>query len=311
MRQHILVGVISGLMAFQVSQNAFAVNGAQNGVSSTAAATERSNGVNGANGAAAVGAVTTNGVKSGDIAPVATTTSASVNSVDMANERDKLSYVLGADIGQNFKHHQIDLNTSALIKGIQDGFAGSALLVSREEMERTLQAFQKQFHEGQAKKMKEMAEENKKSGEAFMAENKGKSGVVALPSGLQYKVITAGTGPKPTVNDRVTVEYTGKLVNGKIFDSTERMGRPVTFKVSDVIPGWTEVLQLMNEGSVWEVYIPSNLAYGEEGVGGVIGPNETLIFNINLLSVKKSDTQSHQQNKAPAERERRSSKTAT
>jgi FKBP-type peptidyl-prolyl cis-trans isomerase FklB len=134
------------------------------------------------------------------------------------------------------------------------------------------------------------AEENKAKGEAFLTQNKAREGVVTLPSGLQYKVLEKGDGAKPTKDDTVTVDYTGQLVDGQVFDSTEKTGKPATFKVSQVIPGWTEALQLMPAGSTWELYIPASLAYGPRGVGGPIGPNETLIFKVHLLSVKKSDT---------------------
>lgn len=126
----------------------------------------------------------------------------------------------------------------------------------------------------------------KKQGEAFMQTNKDKKGVVTLPSGLQYKVITPGTGKKPGTSDTVTVDYEGKLIDGKIFDSSYQRGQPATFPVNGVIPGWTEALQLMNEGSTWMLYIPANLAYGEAGAGGLIGPNETLVFKVHLISVK-------------------------
>nr|8BK5_A Chain A, Peptidyl-prolyl cis-trans isomerase [Legionella pneumophila] len=131
------------------------------------------------------------------------------------------------------------------------------------------------------------ADENKVKGEAFLTENKNKPGVVVLPSGLQYKVINSGNGVKPGKSDTVTVEYTGRLIDGTVFDSTEKTGKPATFQVSQVIPGWTEALQLMPAGSTWEIYVPSGLAYGPRSVGGPIGPNETLIFKIHLISVKK------------------------
>lgn len=126
----------------------------------------------------------------------------------------------------------------------------------------------------------------KKQGDAFLLANKDKKGVVTLPSGLQYEVITEGKGKKPTKNDVVTVDYEGKLVNGQVFDSSYKRGQPASFPVGGVIPGWTEALQLMNEGSTWMLYIPSTLAYGEAGAGGAIGPNETLVFKVHLISVK-------------------------
>lgn len=126
----------------------------------------------------------------------------------------------------------------------------------------------------------------KKQGEAFLLKNKSKKGVITLPSGLQYEVITQGTGKKPGNNDMVTVDYEGKLLNNQVFDSSYKRGQPAVFPVNGVIPGWTEALQLMNEGSTWILYIPSTLAYGEAGAGGLIGPNETLVFKVHLISVK-------------------------
>lgn len=131
------------------------------------------------------------------------------------------------------------------------------------------------------------ASTNQSKGDTFLTQNKSKPGVVVLPSGLQYKVIKQGNGEKPTANDTVTVNYAGKLINGKEFDSSYKRGEPATFPVNGVIPGWTEALQLMKVGSVWELYIPSNLAYGSQGAGSDIGPNETLIFKVELLGVKK------------------------
>jgi FKBP-type peptidyl-prolyl cis-trans isomerase FklB len=131
------------------------------------------------------------------------------------------------------------------------------------------------------------ADSNKAAGEKFLATNKAKEGVVTLPSGLQYKVITEGKGEKPSAQDTVTVNYEGKLLDGTVFDSSYQRGQPATFQVSDVIPGWVEALQLMKTGSTWEIYIPSQLAYGEQGAGQTIGPNQTLIFKVELLGIKK------------------------
>ncbi|TAL61510.1 MAG: FKBP-type peptidyl-prolyl cis-trans isomerase, partial [Legionella sp.] len=149
--------------------------------------------------------------------------------------------------------------------------------------------FQKDLMAKRTSEFNKKSEENKTKGETFMSANKSKEGVVALPSGLQYKIIETGTGAKPGKSDTVTVEYTGHLIDGTVFDSTDKTGKPATFQVSQVIPGWTEALQLMPAGSTWEIYVPSNLAYGPRSVGGPIGPNETLIFKIHLISVKKTD----------------------
>lgn len=133
----------------------------------------------------------------------------------------------------------------------------------------------------------DIAEQNKQAGTAFLTANKNQSGVVTLPSGLQYKIIDAGTGPKPGKNDVVTVDYEGKHLDGKIFDSSYQRGQPATFPVSGVIPGWQEALQMMNTGATWELYIPADLAYGERGAAGAIGPNETLVFKVHLISIQQ------------------------
>lgn len=205
----------------------------------------------------------------------------------LKNDVDKLSYSIGSDLGKNFKRQGIDVNPEVMAKGIQDGMGGGSLLLTDQQMKDVLNKFQKDLMAKRTADFSKKAEENKVKGEAFLTQNKSKTGVVALPDGLQYKVITSGTGAKPTKEDTVTVEYTGKLISGEVFDSTEKSGKPATFKLSQVIPGWTEALQLMPAGSTWEVYVPANLAYGSRSVGGPIGPNETLIFNIHLISVKK------------------------
>lgn len=205
----------------------------------------------------------------------------------LTTDMDKLSYSIGSDLGKNFKRQGIEVNPEIMAKGIKDGMAGGTLLLTEQQMKDVLTKFQKDIMAKRTAEMTQKAEENKAKGEAFLAQNKSKQGVVALPDGLQYKIIKSGTGAKPGKEDTVTVEYTGRLISGEVFDSTEKTGKPATFKLSQVIPGWTEALQLMPEGSTWEVYVPANLAYGSRSVGGPIGPNETLIFNIHLISVKK------------------------
>ncbi|MDI9817792.1 MULTISPECIES: FKBP-type peptidyl-prolyl cis-trans isomerase [unclassified Legionella] len=215
-------------------------------------------------------------------APAASATS-------LPSDMDKLSYSIGADLGKNFKKQGIEINPSAMAKGLQDGMGGGQLLLTEQQMKDVLNKFQRDLMTKRNAEFTKKAEENKAKGDAFLNQNKAKEGVVSLPSGLQYKIIEQGSGAKPSKDDTVTVEYTGKLIDGQIFDSTERTGKPATFKVSQVIPGWTEALQLMPTGSTWEVYVPANLAYGPRSVGGPIGPNETLIFKIHLISVNKSD----------------------
>lgn len=216
------------------------------------------------------------------------TAMAANDATSLPTDKDKLSYSIGVDLGKNFKKQSIDINPDALAKGMQDGIAGTQLVLTEQQMKDVLNKFQKDLMAKRTSEFNKKSDENKSKGDAFLAENKNKAGVVALPSGLQYKIVNTGTGAKPGKTDTVTVEYTGRLIDGTVFDSTEKTGKPATFQVSQVIPGWTEALQLMPAGSTWEIYVPANLAYGPRSVGGPIGPNETLIFNIHLISVKKS-----------------------
>ncbi len=219
---------------------------------------------------------------------VMSTAVAASDATSLTTDKDKLSYSIGADLGKNFKAQGIDISPEALTKGIQDGISGSPLALTEEQMKDVLNKFQKDLMAKRTAEFNKKSEENKTKGETFLKDNKAKTGVVVLPSGLQYKILETGTGAKPTKDDTVTVEYTGHLIDGTVFDSTDKSGKPATFQVSQVIPGWTEALQLMPSGSTWEIYVPSNLAYGPRSVGGPIGPNETLIFKIHLISVKKS-----------------------
>ncbi|MDO5157580.1 macrophage infectivity potentiator Mip [Legionella pneumophila] len=216
------------------------------------------------------------------------TAMAATDATSLATDKDKLSYSIGADLGKNFKNQGIDVNSEAMAKGMQDAMSGAQLALTEQQMKDVLNKFQKDLMAKRTAEFNKKADENKVKGEAFLTENKNKPGVVVLPSGLQYKVINSGNGVKPGKSDTVTVEYTGRLIDGTVFDSTEKTGKPATFQVSQVIPGWTEALQLMPAGSTWEIYVPSGLAYGPRSVGGPIGPNETLIFKIHLISVKKS-----------------------
>lgn len=206
----------------------------------------------------------------------------------LTSDLDKLSYSIGADLGKNFKKQGIEVSPAAMMKGLEAGYSGTALQLTDDQMKEVLTKFQKELIAKRTAALNQKGDENKAKGDAFMAQNKAKEGVVALPSGLQYKIVEAGKGAKPGKEDTVTVDYTGTLINGQVFDSSEKTGKPATFKVSQVIPGWTEALQLMPEGSTWEVYVPSDLAYGNRSMGGPIGPNETLIFKIHLISVAKS-----------------------
>jgi FKBP-type peptidyl-prolyl cis-trans isomerase FklB len=191
------------------------------------------------------------------------------------------------DIGNNLKRQSIDVDADILTRGIKDSISGEKPLLTEQEIQETMAAFQKEAMAKQAELAKKLGEKNKREGEAFLAKNKGKEGVKTLPSGLQVLVIKAGTGKKPNINDSVTTHYRGTLIDGTEFDSSYRRGQPVTFPVSGVIAGWTEALQLMEEGAKWQLFIPPNLAYGEQGKGGVIGPNAALIFEIELISIQE------------------------
>jgi FKBP-type peptidyl-prolyl cis-trans isomerase FklB len=212
---------------------------------------------------------------------------AMAQTMTLDTDQQKVSYSIGVDLGRNIKKQNLDLDVAAISKGLQDGYTGGATLLSDEKMKEVLMNFQKDFVAKRTAEMNQLAQKNQDMGKTFLENNKKQPGVVTLPDGLQYKIITAGTGQKPGPNDTVTVNYTGKLINGQVFDSSDKQGHPISFQVNQVIKGWTEVLQLMPAGSTWEVYIPSDLAYGAQSVGPMIGPNETLIFNIQLISIQK------------------------
>jgi FKBP-type peptidyl-prolyl cis-trans isomerase FklB len=215
--------------------------------------------------------------------------SAQVGAEDQAvlkTQKDKTSYALGADLARNLKRQSVDIDPDIVMRGMKDALSGGKTLMSDDEIRETLTAIRQQVMANQAKEMKEIAEKNKKEGEAFLKANKKKDGVKTLPSGLQYKVITAGTGKSPKPTDTVTVNYRGTLIDGTEFDSSYKHGQPATFQVDKVIRGWQEALPLMKEGAKWQLFIPPDLAYGERGAGTVIGPNSTLIFEVELIAVK-------------------------
>jgi FKBP-type peptidyl-prolyl cis-trans isomerase FklB len=205
----------------------------------------------------------------------------------LKTEKDKVSYVIGLNLGADMKRRSVeDLNFDMLIQGIRDAYSGGKQLLTEDEQNQIWAAFQKSLAEKQKVNKMKTAEDNKKKGDTFLAENKTKEGVVTTASGLQYKVIRPGKGPKPKLEDTVTTHYRGTLLDGTEFDSSYRRNEPVSFKLSGVIPGWTEALQLMDTGSKWQLFIPADLAYGPNGAGGLIGPNETLIFEVELLSIQ-------------------------
>jgi FKBP-type peptidyl-prolyl cis-trans isomerase FklB len=214
-----------------------------------------------------------------------------VKKIKFKDQREKLSYSIGLDIGRNLKKQEIDVDTKLLLKGLTDGLSGTTPSLTEEEIKEVFTTFQKDMETKQNEKKLKLAEKNKTEGEAFLAANKTKEGVITLPSGLQYKELTPGTGPSPTAADTVTVNYRGTLVDGTEFDSSYKRGEPLKIGVSGVIPAWTEALQLMKVGAKWQLFIPANLAYGVQGAGPVIGPNAVLIFEVELLGIEpKTDT---------------------
>lgn len=205
----------------------------------------------------------------------------------LKTQKEKFSYALGMNIGNSMKRQAVDIDPTILARGMRDALAGRKPLMTEEEARAAVMQVQGEVRQKQQEKEKEAASANKKQGDDFLAANKTKEGVVTLPSGLQYKILTEGTGPKPTAADSVVCNYRGTLIDGKEFDSSYKGGQPVTFPVTGVIKGWTEALQLMPVGSKWQLFIPPNLAYGERGAGGDIGPDATLIFEVELLSIEK------------------------
>ena len=212
--------------------------------------------------------------------------STALSQVQLKEERDKVSYSIGLDIGNTFKRQNMDINMDALLSGMKDAASGAKPQMTEEEIKTTMTAFSKNMMEKQAAAAKESGAKNAAAGEKFLAENKGKDGVKTTPSGLQYKVIKEGTGPMPKETDTVETHYRGTLLDGTEFDSSYARNEPATFPVNRVIKGWTEALQLMKVGSKYQLFIPSSLAYGERGAGQEIGPNSTLVFDVELLGIK-------------------------
>jgi FKBP-type peptidyl-prolyl cis-trans isomerase len=202
--------------------------------------------------------------------------------------KDKASYAIGVNIGKGLHRDSVDVDTAILMRGLRDALSGGKTQMTDDEVKAAMVALQADLRKKAEAKMAIEGDANKKAGDAFLAANKAKEGVTVLPDGLQYRILQAGTGPKPTAVDTVVCNYKGTLLDGTEFDSSYKRGQPATFPVGQVIKGWTEVLQLMPVGSKWEVFIPSDLAYGPQGPrqGGPIGPNATLVFEIELMSIQ-------------------------
>lgn len=205
----------------------------------------------------------------------------------LKDEKDRISYSIGHQIGGDFKQQGIELNPDVFVKGVRDALTGAQSALTDEEISKTLGELQKSLVAKRQAEQKETGEKNLTAGKAFLDENAKKPGVVTLPSGLQYLVIKEGTGAKPKGTDTVKVHYKGTLTDGTEFDSSYQRGEPAEFRVDQVIKGWTEGLQLMKEGSKWQLFIPAALAYGDRGTGP-IAPNSTLIFDVELLGIEKA-----------------------
>jgi FKBP-type peptidyl-prolyl cis-trans isomerase FklB len=199
--------------------------------------------------------------------------------IELKTQKDKQSYAIGHDMGNNLKKNGIEIDPDIIFKGLKDALSGTTPLQTEQESKDAITTMQKEW-------AKNFAEKNKKEGLAYLEENKKKSGVKTLKSGLQYKVITEGKGKAPQEKDSVTVHYRGTLIDGTEFDSSYKRGQPASFPVGGVIKGWTEALQLMKEGAKWQLVIPSDLAYGESGRQG-IPPNAVLVFEVELVSIQK------------------------
>ena len=207
----------------------------------------------------------------------------------LKDQKDKVSYSIGLDIGNTFKKQNMDVNADILSAGLKDALTGSKPLLTDEQVKETMTAFSKEMTDKQAAASKDAADKNAAAGEKFLAENKKKDGVKTTASGLQYKVLKEGSGASPKETDTVVTNYRGTLLDGTEFDSSYKRGEPASFPVNRVIKGWTEALQMMKPGSKYQLFIPASLAYGERGAGQNIGPNSTLIFEVELMSVKAPD----------------------
>jgi len=209
----------------------------------------------------------------------------------LATPKDKFSYALGMNISQGMKAQNLDIDLALLLRGLSDAHSGSPTLLTPQEMATVLTNARQEMQTRQLEQQKMAGEKNKRDGEAFLAKNKSRPGVVTLPSGLQYEVITPGTGASPKATDTVTTHYRGTLIDGTEFDSSYKRNEPASFPVNGVIKGWTEALQLMKVGAKWKLFIPADLAYGEQQRGGQITPNSVLVFDLELLAIKEPAAQ--------------------
>jgi len=203
----------------------------------------------------------------------------------METRQDKVSYIIGRQIGGDFKQQGIEINTEIFTKGLAEAYSGQESQIPDADAQAVMQAFQEEMQEKAQARADTLGAENKKTGEDYLSNNKDANDVQVTSSGLQYKVLESGSGKTPTASCTVDTHYEGRLIDGKVFDSSYQRGEAATFPVNGVIAGWTEALQLMKEGDVWELTVPSDLAYGAQGAGADIGPHSTLIFKVELKKV--------------------------
>jgi FKBP-type peptidyl-prolyl cis-trans isomerase FklB len=214
-------------------------------------------------------------------------TASAQDAPELQNPKDKLSYALGMDLGNQIKKQSIEINPDTFVQGLKDALLGGKPLMTEDQIRTAIIGMQKELAQKQMAEMAALGEKNKAEGQAFLEKNKTAEGVVTLPSGLQYKILKAGEGKKPAPEDTVVCHYRGTLLNGSEFDSSYKRNEPATFPVKGVIKGWVEALQLMPVGSKWQLFIPADLAYGANGAGNAIGPNATLVFEVELISIKE------------------------
>ncbi len=216
---------------------------------------------------------------------IASTQTWAADATLIKTDKDKLSYSIGASIGKNLKNESAEIDLNVMIEGIKAGLAGDKVLLSEKEVREVMNEYQTQMRKRAAAKKQLAQGDNKKKGDAYLAQYKAQKGVLELPNGVLYKIIKEGTGKKPMESDMVEVNYRGTLINGTEFDATEP-GRPANLKIPSLIAGWKQALTMMPTGSKWQIAIPSALAYGERGVGADIGPNEVLVFDLELIAIK-------------------------
>jgi len=213
----------------------------------------------------------------------------------LEDEKERINYSVGYQVGGDFKRQGLEIDPEVMLRGMQDAFAEKEPLMTPKEMRSTLVELKKRITAGQKEQQREAAEKNLTEGRAFLAENGKKEGVTTLPSGLQYRVLAAGKGEAPKATDTVTAHYRGTLIDGTEFDSSYHRDQPATFRADRVIEGWKEALQMMKPGAKYELFIPPELAYGQRGLGSLVGPNSTLIFEVELISVQPEEEQPPQE----------------